>query len=74
MSTAAGKDVDIHDEKILLAFLLDPELDLIFCALIFAGVYGFVAALICLELNEERPHWWCPLCRVCGLMARRFRS
>ena len=38
---------------------------------IFAA-YSFIAVCICLELNEDRFHWWCPLCRLTRILARRF--
>lgn len=39
---------------------------------VFAAVYGFAAVLICLDLHHEHAHWWCPMCAVCGIFARRF--
>ena len=32
----------------------------------FAILYVFVAILLCCELNDYRPHWWCPACLLFG--------
>jgi hypothetical protein len=32
--------------------------------LALAAIYVFVATLICSELPADRPHWWCPACRL----------
>ena len=35
-------------------------------------LYSMVAVFICLELNSDHFHWWCPLCRLTRMIARRF--
>jgi len=45
----------------------------IFAALLaFVALYSLVATFVCTEQNEDRSHWWCPLCVLCKLVLRRF--
>jgi len=34
--------------------------------------YALVSAFICVQLNNGA-HWWCPLCALLRLLARRIR-
>jgi len=45
---------------------------LIVALVTFAVLYGTVAVVICLELNHDHPHWWCPLCALFGILVRRL--
>ena len=36
-----------------------------------AALYAFLAAFVCIELNTGA-HWWCPLCCVLRMFARRM--
>ena len=36
------------------------------------AAYSLVAVFICLEKNADEFHWWCPLCCLTHLIARRF--
>jgi len=33
--------------------------------------YALAAVFVCMELNDG-PHWWCPLCAVLRLFAKRL--
>ena len=40
--------------------------------LVCAALYSFCAALVCIELNRDKHHWWCPLCQITRAFARRY--
>jgi hypothetical protein len=52
-----------------LGMTLATILIVILCA---GAVYALAASMVCTERNDERFHWWCPLCHVCRLFARRM--
>lgn len=37
-----------------------------------AALYALAAALVCLELNLDEHHWWCPLCQLTRIFTRRW--
>ncbi len=42
------------------------------CVLACLALYALAAGFVCLELNQEMHHWWCPLCQLTRLFARRW--
>ncbi len=45
----------------------------IFAVMLAIGtLYSLIATFVCTEQNEERTHWWCPLCQLLKLATRRF--
>jgi hypothetical protein len=41
-------------------------------ALAAVAIYCTCAAFVCMELNTEEHHAWCPLCQLRRITLRRF--